>query len=241
MRTTALPSLLEVLGRNFSYRNKQVRLYELATVYAPDDNAPLAQESLKISLGAYGGGTDFFTFKGAAEALLAGLGVKELTFTAASSESAYHPGRCARIISGDRILGVLGQVHPLTAENFGMDCPVYAAELDFAAILKARAAEALYQPLPRFPAVSRDIAVVCDAATTVAALEACIRRSAGGLVKGVELFDVYTGAPIPEGKKSVAFSLSLRADDRTLTDREADEDVRGILSGLEAELGAVLR
>jgi phenylalanyl-tRNA synthetase beta subunit len=170
MRTTALPSMLETLGRNFSY-----------------------------------------------------------------------PGRCALVSAGEIPLGILGQVHPLAAQNFGMDCPVYAAQLDFNAVLAARSPESLYQPLPRYPSVARDIAVVCDAAIPVAVLEDCISRGASGLVKNVELFDIYTGAPIPEGKKSVAFSLLLRADDRTLTDKEADDDVKAILALLKSELGAVLR
>lgn len=241
MRTTALPSMLEILGRNFSYRNKAVRLYELATVYAPKADSSLAHESTVLSLGTYGGDADFFVLKGVVEALLGGLGVKSLSFTAAAEEAAYHPGRCAAVSSGGVTLGVLGQLHPLTASNYGMDCPVYAAQLDFGAVLAQRAPEALYQPLPRFPAITRDIAVVCDSTISVAVLEDCISRGAGNLVKDVELFDVYTGAPIPEGKKSVAFSLKLRADDRTLTDKEADEDVKQILALLTSELGAVLR
>ncbi len=241
MRTTALPSMLETLGRNYSYRNKTAKLYELATVYAPAQDGILADESTVISLGTYGGDADFFSLKGVVEALLGGLGVKGLSFTAISTEASYHPGRCALIAAGGETLGILGQVHPLAAENYGMDCPVYTAQLNFAAVMAAKAPEALYQPLPRFPSVTRDIAVVCDLAVPVAVLEDCILRGASGLVKEIELFDVYTGAPIPEGKKSAAFSLRLRADDRTLTDKEADEDVKTILKLLESELGAVLR
>ncbi len=241
MRTTALPSMLETLGRNFSYRNKSAKLYEMATVYSPEAGGVMAVESPVLSLGAYGDQEDFFTLKGAVEAVLGGLGVKELSFTAYSGDTAYHPGRCALVSAGEIPLGILGQVHPLAAQNFGMDCPVYAAQLDFNAVLAARSPESLYQPLPRYPSVARDIAVVCDAAIPVAVLEDCISRGASGLVKNVELFDIYTGAPIPEGKKSVAFSLLLRADDRTLTDKEADDDVKAILALLKSELGAVLR
>lgn len=241
MRTTALPSMLDILGRNFSYRNKTAKLYELATVYAPKQDSALAEESLVLSLGSYGNECDFFSMKGDLEALLGGLNVMDYSFTPCSSESFYHPGRCAVITSGEKKLGIMGQIHPLTALNYGMDCPVYTAQLDFAAVLGAKAPEALYQPLPRYPSVTRDIAVVCDAAIPVAVLEDCISRGASGLVKAIELFDVYTGAPIPEGKKSAAFSLTLRADDRTLTDKEADEDVKAILALMKSELGAVLR
>ena len=241
MRTTALPSMLEILGRNYSCRNRAAKLYELATVYAPVPDSTMADESIVLSLGCYGGSADFFTLKGAVEVLLDGMGVRDLSFTAVSTEASYHSGRCAAISVCGVKLGILGQVHPLTAENYGMDCPVYAAQLDFSAVLASKAPQAPYRPLPRFPAVTRDIAVVCDVSVPVAVLEACISRGTGGLVKNIELFDVYTGAPVPDGKKSVAFSLSLRADDRTLTDKEADEDVKAILSLLESDLGAVLR
>ena len=122
-----------------------------------------------------------------------------------------------------------------------MDCDVFAAQLDFMDLLAQRAGEARYEPLPRFPSVTRDIAVVCDRAVTVGALEDCIRRGAKGLLKDVSLFDIYTGSGIPEGKKSVAFNLTLRSDDRSLTAQEADEDVKSILESLKAECGAELR
>ncbi len=241
MRTTALPSMLDILGRNFSYRNKSANLYELATIYHPESKGGLADEDVILSLGAYGGGMDFFVLKGTLEAILSGMNVKGLTFTACSAHPSYHPGRCAVVSAGKLSLGVLGQVHPLAAANYGMDCPVYTAQINFSALLDARAPEALYQPLPRFPAVTRDIAVVCGEDIPVAVLEDCIARGAKGLLKAVTLFDIYTGAQVAPGKKSVAFSLTLRADDRTLTDAEADEDVQSILAFLKEEFSAVLR
>lgn len=241
MRTTALPSMLEILARNYSYRNKDAKLYELATVYRPVEGQDLCDERVMLSLGAYGGDLDFFALKGVVEAVLTAMGVKDAAYTADAAQNAYHPGRCARIEVGGAVLGYVGEAHPLVVKNYGMDCPVYAAQLDFAALLACRAPEARYVPLPRFPGMTRDIAVVCAADLPVAALEDCIRRGAKGLVKEVQLFDIYTGIPIPAGKKSVAFSLKLRADDRTLTDAEADEDVKNVLALLETELGAVLR
>ena len=136
---------------------------------------------------------------------------------------------------------MFGQIHPLVARNYDVDADFYCAELDFNALFAARGEDPVYQPLPKFPAVTRDIAVVCDKAVTVGALEDCIRRGAKGLLKDVALFDIYTGAGIPEGKKSVAFNLTLRADDRSLTAQEADEDVKSILDLLASELGAILR
>jgi phenylalanyl-tRNA synthetase beta chain len=240
MRTTALPSLLETLARNESYRNKSVKLYELATVYSPVQGQDLASERPILSMGSYGD-TDFLSLKGELEAILGEFRVGTLSFTAKTDLASYHPGRCAEVRSGDLLLGVFGQIHPLAAKNFGMTSAVYAVQLDFLNILSARMPEQKYQPLPRFPAMTRDIAVVCDAAVTIATLTNCIARGAKGLLRDVQLFDIYTGSPIPEGKKSVAFSLTLRADDRTLTDAESDADVKSILSLLEQELGAVLR
>ena len=241
MRTTALPSMLETLSRNYSYRNKSAKLYELATVYLPVEGEDLADERVMLSLGAYGDGMDFFALKGVVEQLLAAMNVKNVTMAARRDVAAFHPGRCAEVRANGEFLGVIGQLHPLTCRNYEMDCDVFAAQLDFAHLLAQRAPAAKYQPLPRFPSVERDIAVVCDRSVTVAELEACITRGAKGLLKQVTLFDIYTGAPIPADKKSVAFNLTLRADDRSLTAAEADEDVKSILALLEQELGAVLR
>ena len=241
MRTTALPSMLETLARNYSYRNKAAKLYEIATVYKPVAGRDLADERPMLSLGAYGAGTDFFALKGVVEQTLCALNVKNVRFAARSDIPAFHPGRCAEVRAGGVFLGVLGQLHPLTCQNYGMDCDVFAAQLDFMDLLAQRAGEARYEPLPRFPSVTRDIAVVCAQEITVAQLEECINRGARGLLKEVELFDIYTGAPIPAGKKSVAFNLTLRSDERSLTAEEADEDVHSVLTLLERELGAVLR
>ena len=127
------------------------------------------------------------------------------------------------------------------AGNYGVDAELYAAELRFDALYESKGSQPLYQPLPKFPAVTRDIAVVCDASVTVGELEDAIRKGAKGLLKDVALFDIYTGVGIAPGKKSVAFNLTLRSDDRSLTAEEADADVKSILTALEQECGAVLR
>nr|WP_325211521.1 phenylalanine--tRNA ligase subunit beta [uncultured Oscillibacter sp.] len=242
MRTTTLPSMLEILARNCHYRNKSARLYELGrTYFARDDGSGMADEPKVLSLGAYGGGMDFFQMKGAVEAVLEGLHIEGFRFEAETGNPSYHPGRCARIYRGGFLLGVLGQIHPSVAENYGVDCELYAAELDFNTLYENMGGTPVYHPLPRFPAVTRDIALVCDKSLPVAKLEDCICRGAKGLLKAVSLFDVYTGKGVPEGKKSVAFNLELRADDRSLTAQEADEDVKGILDLLAKELNSVLR
>ncbi len=240
MRTTTLPSMLEILTRNYNFRNKLARLYEVGRTYTPGGKDGLAIESKYLTLGAYGG-MDFFTLKGVVEAILKELRCDNISFVAVTENPSYHPGRCAAVWAGGQVLGVLGQVHPLAAKNYGVDTEIYAAELSLAALMDAKGADPVYTPLPKFPAVTRDIAVVCDLAVTVGVLEDCIAWGAKGLLKEVTLFDIYTGAPIPEGKKSVAFNLTLRADDRSLTAEEADADVSAILALLEQELGATLR
>ena len=240
MRTTILPSMLEIIARNFSYRNKSARLYELGKIYLPREDG-LADEPKYLSLGAYGDGVDFFSFKGGVETLLRELRITNVKFEACTDNASYHPGRCACVYAGETLLGVFGQIHPLVAANYGVDSEIYTAELSFEAMYEMRGGIPVYQPLPKFPAVTRDIAVVCDEAVTVGALEESIRRGAKGLLKEVSLFDIYRGPGVADGKKSVAFNLVLRADDRSLTGDEADEDVQSILAALSADHGAVLR
>lgn len=245
MRTTILPSMLEILSRNYSFRNKSAFLYELGRTYFAKPNGPdgsgVADEPKVLSLGAYGPEMDFFTLKGCVETILEGLRVSSISFEAVNNNPSYHPGRCAKVLCGTKTLGVFGQIHPSVAENYGVDCELYAAELSFDALFTSIDALPVYQALPKFPSVTRDIAVVCDKTVTVGALEQCIRRGAKGLLKDVNLFDIYTGTGIAPGKKSVAFNLILRADDRSLTAVEADEDVANILALLKSELDAVLR
>ena len=240
MRTTILPSMLEIIARNHSYRNKSARLYELGKIYLPREDG-LADEPKYLSLGAYGDGVDFFSFKGSIETLLHELRITDVKYVACTDNDSYHPGRCAKVYAGETYLGVFGQIHPLVAANYGMDTEVYTAELSFDAMYEKRGDIPVYQPLPKFPAVTRDIAVVCDEAVTVGALEESIRRGAKGLLKNVSLFDIYRGPGVAGGKKSVAFNLVLRADDRSLTGEEADEDVQSILAALKADHDAVLR
>ena len=244
MRTTTLPSMLDILARNWNYRNKSARLYEVGRVYLPGGEDGLANEAKVLTLGAYGEDMDFFTLKGAVEAILKQLRVKDVRFegpTGAPSDASWHPGRCATVWSGSDCLGILGQVHPLAAQNFGVDGELYCAELSLDELMLAKGADPEYVPLPKFPAVTRDIAVVCDEAVTVGQLERAIREGARGLLKEAALFDIYRGTNIPAGKKSVAFNLVLRADDRSLTAEEADQDVKSILETLEKTCGAVLR
>ena len=244
MRTTTLPSMLEILVRNYNYRNQNAKLYEVGRVYLPGGQDGLANEAKILTLGAYGNDMDFYAMKGVIEAIMKDLRAADVRFegpTGAPSDASYHPGRCATVWSGSNCVGIFGQIHPLVARNYGVDAELYCAELSLEALEQAKGPDPEYVPLPKFPSVDRDIAVVCDKSVTVGDLEACIRRGAKGLLKHVSLFDIYTGTGIPEGKKSVAFSLTLRSDDRSLTSEEADQDVKSILETLENDLGAVLR
>ena len=241
MRTTALPSMLGVLSTNLNRRNMEARLYEMATVYRKQPGKTLADERTALTLGAYGGGTDFFALKGAVETLLRAARTPDVRFTADTESAAFHPGRCAAVWSGDTRLGTLGQIHPDVCAAYGLDGATYCAELDGVLLHDLEGAEPTYTPLPRFPAITRDIAVVCDAAVPVGELTECIRKAEKNVLRGVKLFDVYTGAGIPEGKKSVAFSLTLRSDDGTLTDDHAEEAVRAVLDALRESFGAVIR
>ena len=241
MRTTALPSMLGVLSTNLSRRNMEAKLYEMATVYKKQPGKVLADERTVLTLGAYGGDVDFFALKGAVEALLCAARTPDVRFTADTETAAFHPGRCAAVWSGDARLGTLGQIHPDVCAAYGLDGATYCAEIDVVLLHDLEGAEPVYTPLPRFPAITRDIAVVCDAAVPVGELTECIRKAEKNVLRGVKLFDVYTGVGIPEGKKSVAFSLTLRSDDGTLTDDHAEEAVRAVLDALRENFGAVIR
>ena len=241
MRTTALPSMLGVLSTNLSRRNMEAKLYEMATVYKTQPGKMLADERTVLTLGAYGGDVDFFALKGAVEALLCAARTPDVRFTADTETAAFHPGRCAAVWSGDTRLGTLGQIHPDVCAAYGLDGATYCAEIDVVLLHDLEGAEPVYTPLPRFPAITRDIAVVCDAAVPVGELTECIRKAEKNVLRGVKLFDVYTGVGIPEGKKSVAFSLTLRSDDGTLTDDHAEEAVRAVLDALRESFGAVIR
>lgn len=173
--------------------------------------------------------------------MLGALRLPAAQYTADTTNPSYHPGRCARITIGGEDVGCLGQIHPLVAANYGMDCEVYCAEIRFDKLLALQLPEATYVPLPKYPAVTRDLAIVCREEVTVGEAEAVITQAAGKLLRNIRLFDVYRGTGVPEGKKSLAFSLELRADDRTLTDTDSETVTKNVLGALEGQLGAVLR
>ena len=241
MRTIALPSMLDILARNYNYHNKSVKLYELAKVYLPVEGEKLPQEPKMLLLGTYGPEANFFTLKGELEAVFAGLRLKKASYAAVKDNPSYHPGRCAKVMVDGVEVGVMGQVHPLVAKNYGIDVDVYVVEVSFTKLLELQLPDATYTPLPKYPSVWRDLSLICDEEITVAQIEDVINASAGKLLRSVKLFDIYRGVGVPEGKKSMAFSLELRADDRTLTDTDSEGTVSKVLAALKDKLNATLR
>ena len=233
MRTTTVPSMLETLSRNYNNRNKSAALYEIGTVYLPQPGKELPDERPLVTVGMYGGGCDFFSLKGILETLLNGLRVNGWEMEACTDHPTFHPGRCAKITVDGEFLGMIGEVHPSVCENYEIGGRVYVAYLDEQVMLAHVAAETGYHPLPKFPASTRDLALICDESLPVAAIEKAIRQAVGNILEQLSLFDVYQGSQIAAGKKSVAYSLTLRAADRTLTDEEADAAVKRVLKALK--------
>lgn len=240
MRTTSVPSMLEVLSRNFNNRNAAARLYELSTVYIPKDGEELPEEKITVSLGMYGEGLDFFSLKGVIEELLLSFGICDCDVEAVTDCAYLHPGRAAKLTAGGDELGIFGEVHPDVLDNYEIDTKAYVGSVDFNTLKKHADLARSYKQLPKFPATTRDLAFVCDKSLPVLTLRRAISSAAGGVLESLTLFDVYEGSQIPEGMKSVAFNLVLRSPDKTMTDEEADDAVRRSVKALE-KLGISLR
>lgn len=240
MRTTVLPSMLEVLARNYNHKNNSACLYEIGTVYEPTEAGKLPVERQKAVIGIYGDGADYYALKGIAEKLLEVLNTAEYDIVPVSDAPTFHPGRTAQFRIGDKVLATLGEVHPEAAENYGIGERVYIAEIDVETAFENRRAARTHKPLPKFPAVTRDLAFVCDRDIPVLTLQKEISNAVGKTLERVKLFDVYEGEQIESGKKSVAFNIQMRSADKTLTDEEADAAVKRVLKSL-SKLGITLR
>ena len=261
MRTTALPSVLEVVARNYSARAAECAVFEQATEYLPsplahevadndfNDYAALCEklaaegktpsdllpcEKQKLILAAYGANWDYLALKGVVEKLLETAGIYNVKVVRNSEGTTYHPGRTADLYLDDTKIGTVGELHPTVCANYGIKARVVAADLDLDVMFALRATETLFQPLPKHPATSRDLALVADTSVAAADMVACIEKGAGKILESLTLFDIYTGEKIGEGKKSLAYNLVFRAADRTLTDEEVDAAVQKILKNLAA-------
>jgi phenylalanyl-tRNA synthetase beta chain len=241
MRTVAVPSMLDILSRNYAYHNKAAKLYEIAKVYLPVESQKLPEEPKMLVLGTYGAGETFFSLKGELDAILKALRLPKASYAAVSTNPTYHPGRCAAVSINGIELGYMGQIHPLVAKNYGLEQDVYCAEVSFTKLLELLLPAVTYTPLPKYPSVTRDLSFVCEETVTVGQIEEVIMAAGGKLLRSVRLFDIYRGANIGEGKKSLAFSLELRADDRTLTDTDSDGVMTKVLTALQQQCGAALR
>ena len=243
MRTMILPNLLSVLALNYARSNQNVRGFELGNTFFDNGKGEgvLPEEKDALCIALYAEGETFFTIKGYVEELLASLGIHGAEYAQESADPTFHPGRCAKVSVSGRQIAIVGQVHPAVAENYGIDAEVYAAEIDFDALYSLAPADIKYVPLPKTPAMTRDFAMVVKEEVAAGELEKAIRANAGPLLESVKLFDVYRGAPVLPGFKSVAYSLTYRAADRTLKEAEVNEINQKVLIALKDAYNAVLR
>ena len=242
MRTTLIPNMLEVLARNYKHGIKQAEIYELGNIFIPKEIPVkgLPYENKTLCLGMYGA-CDFFDIKGLVESILENLNIKEYDYSREENYSTFHPGRTANIVKGNHVLGTIGELHPDVMEVYGIKDKVYIAELDFELLTTLTNLERKYKALPKFPATSRDIAIVVDEEVMVGDIEKVILENSGKIVEEVNLFDIYTGTQIEVGKKSVAYSITYRSHEKTLVDEEVSKVHDKIVEELKKTLNAEQR
>lgn len=240
MRTSMLSSVMKSLKVNYSRRNADAGIFEIGTIYTPVKGETLPLETKVVATGMYGN-YDFYDIKGIVEQLAEDIGIKKVEFIPETEDPSFHPGRCAKVMLDGKELGVLGQIHPEVAKNFKISEEVYSAILDFEVLFSGYTTDRQYKALPKFPATSRDIAVILDKEINVGSIEKLIKGQNIAILENCNLFDVYEGAQVGEGKKSVAYSIIFRADDRTLTDAEVNQAMDKILTELKEKLNAELR
>ncbi len=243
MRTSLLPNLLEVMKRNYNRKVDVFRAFELGRIFIPKANKPykLPNELLNLAIGLYGTEEDFYTLKGRVETLLLTLGIKNYHFVVEKYHPSYHPGRCGNIVCGDHIIGTLGELHPSVIDNYDIGNKCYCAELDFELIMDLSQLGRQYKPLPKYPAIVRDFAVVIDKKVLVKEIESIIRDEGKDILESYQLFDIYEGDQIAQGYKSVAYTITYRHESRTLKDEEANDLHDKIVNKIKDELGGILR
>ncbi len=242
MRTVSLNGMLTSLATNYNRRNKDVRLYELGNIYVPEalPLTELPDERMQFTLGMYGEG-DFYTMKGVVEEFFDCIGMKKKTvYDPASGKAFLHPGRQADIVYEGTVVGYLGEVHPEVCDNYGIGTKVYVAVLDMPLVVPFATFDRKYEGIAKYPAVSRDISMVVPKTVLAGQIEAIIGQRGGKILESCHLFDIYEGAQIKEGYKSVAYSITFRAKDRTLEENDITAAMKKILNGLES-MGIELR
>ena len=243
MRTLLTPNMLEVLGRNYTRNLNQARAFELGNVFHSLGSLEygLPIEELSLVLGFYGKDESFFTLKGVLYQLFIKLGIPEPEYLESQGRGTYHPGRCAQIMIGDTSCGIIGEIHPEVSKDYGIETKAYIAELSFDSLIKLANIKRAYRPLDKYPATTRDIALLVKEDTQVGLLEKIIKAYGTELLEKVQLFDVYRGDQVEDGKKSCAFTLLYRAKDRTLKEEEVNKIHQNVLKALKEEANAVLR
>lgn len=242
MRTVPLNGMLTSLSTNYNRRNKDVRLYEIGNIYVPKalPLTELPDERTQFTLGMYGVG-DFFDLKGVVEEYLEKIGIKGVkTYDPNAGKTFLHPGRQANIIYDGAVIGYLGEVHPDVLDNYDIGEKAYVAVLDMPEVEARAGFNVKYEGIAKYPAVTRDISMVMEKSILAGDVEAIIRKNGGKILESVTLFDIYEGAQIKEGHKSMAYSISFRAKDRTLEDKDVNEVMTKILNGL-SKIGIELR
>ena len=246
MRTSILSSMLEILSTNYNNRNESAKLFEFGKEYIPTELGKLPNEPDRLSIGMYGDNVDFYDIKGVAETMLTRMGIKDVEYIRATDCDAFeevcsfHPFRSAVVMKDGTPLGIFGEVHPDVQENYGIGTKTYIGKFNIPEMMNCAVTEISYKPLPKFPASTRDLSVICDDSLPVAELEKAIKGAVGKILEKVTLFDVYKGQQIEEGKKSVSYSITMRSHEGTLTDEQADSAMKKVLKALSA-IGAELR
>ncbi|MCB2289622.1 phenylalanine--tRNA ligase subunit beta [Clostridium sp. CS001] len=241
MRTTTISSMMESLSRNYSRSNEEARLFEIGKVYIPnEDENKLPEERNIVTIGMYGN-VDYLDLKGVVENVLDILGITNSSFRRENENPTYHPGKTSSLYIKRDFIGTVGEIHPSVSENYGVEQRCYIAELNLDMLYKYAELNKKYKALPRFPAVTRDIALIVEDAILVQDIEDIIVKQGGNIVESAKLFDVYKGSQIAEGKKNVAYAIVYRREDRTLKDEEVNKVHDKILRSLEHKLGAELR
>ncbi|EQK48149.1 MULTISPECIES: phenylalanine--tRNA ligase subunit beta [Paraclostridium] len=239
MRTTLIPNMLDVISTNLSHKVEEVYAFECGNTFRPQEGLPV--ETKKLSIGMYGKEVDFFSIKGAVETILTNVGFDGYEVEPETKNLTFHPGRCAKLVYNNICIGTFGELHPDVLENYDLNQRVYVAEIDIDLVFENLNNSKVYNPLPKYPATTRDIALLVKDEVFVKQIEDIIKANGSDILESYQLFDVYKGAQIEEGHKSIAYSITYRSKDKTLTDEDVAKVHDKIVSELSEKLNANLR